>query len=124
MSATTPGDLARMFAVVAATGDALGMAALYEQGGALVGPDGVAVVGRKEIGDALTPMAESRPRVTANITRTVIAGDIAVVYNDWTVKMADPDGGEMEVAGKAVEVCRLQADGTWLFVIDDPTARD
>jgi hypothetical protein len=30
----------------------------------------------------------------------------------------------MQLSGKAIEVCRRQPDGTWLFVIDDPYARD
>ena len=51
------------------------------------------------------------------------AGDVAVLYNDWTGSMTGPDGVEMPVTGKAIEVCRRQADGTWLFVVDDPWGR-
>jgi ketosteroid isomerase-like protein len=35
----------------------------------------------------------------------------------------DPDGNPRERAGKAIEVMRRQADGSWKLVIDDPYAR-
>jgi len=37
--------------------------------------------------------------------------------------VAGPDGAIIEQRGKAVEVVRRQADGTWRFAIDDPFAR-
>jgi uncharacterized protein (TIGR02246 family) len=123
MGAKTPEDLDRMFAEAVAAGDAGAIAALYEPGGALVGPDGVPVIGQALIRDAIGPMAEAKPKVTMNVTKSLIAGDIAVLYNDWSARMAGPDGNAVDMAGKAIEVCRRQSDGSWLFVIDDPTAR-
>jgi hypothetical protein len=52
-----------------------------------------------------------------------LAGDTAVTYNDWTGVMTGPDGAKIEMAGKAIEVCRRQPDGTWRVAIDDPFAR-
>ena len=49
--------------------------------------------------------------------------DIAVLYNDWNLSANGRDGKRIERAGKAIEIVRRQADGTWLFVFDDPYAR-
>jgi len=37
--------------------------------------------------------------------------------------MTGPDGQPTAMAGKAIEVVRRQADGTWRFIVDDPWAR-
>jgi ketosteroid isomerase-like protein len=51
------------------------------------------------------------------------AGDLAVLYNDWAMSATDPDGKATERTGKAIEVVRRQADGSWRFVVDDPYGR-
>ncbi len=122
MSAQTPEDLDRLFAEAAAKGDAAAIAALYEPGGVLLGQDGDAV-GTDAIRTAISGMASVKPKVTMNIAKTVTAGDIAIVYNDWNVSMPGADGSTVAMSGKAIEVCRRQPDGSWLFVVDDPTAR-
>jgi hypothetical protein len=57
-------------------------------------------------------------QIKLHVTQTIVAGDIAVTYNDWTGK-----AGEIEMAGKAMEICLRQPDSTWRFLIDDPYAR-
>jgi ketosteroid isomerase-like protein len=65
-----------------------------------------------------------RPQMTMNIRRVVrSAEDLAVVYNDWKLAAVDPNGREVTMAGKAIEVSRRQGDGSWLFAVDDPFAR-
>jgi len=48
---------------------------------------------------------------------------LAVLYNEWSGSMKGPDGQLMALAGKATEVVRRQADGTWRFIVDDPRMR-
>lgn len=59
-----------------------------------------------------------------SVTRVVLAGDdLASVYNDWIMQAKAPDGTPITRSGKAIELVRRQADGAWLFAIDDPFAR-
>jgi len=54
----------------------------------------------------------------------VNAGDLeALLDNDWSFTAKGADGGSTERAGRALEVVRRQADGTWRFAIDDPYGR-
>lgn len=122
MSAKIPGDLDRLFAEAAARGDADAIAALYEPDAVKLGRDGVPATGTAAIRDSVAGMASMKPHITMNVVKTVIAGDIAIVYNDWS--SAGPDGKSVAASGHALEVCRRQPDGSWLFVIDDPTARN
>lgn len=48
---------------------------------------------------------------------------LAVVYNDWSLAATGPDGAAVNTTGRSIEICRRQADGTWLFVVDDPFGR-
>ena len=68
-------------------------------------------------------MFDAGLKVKCNVTQTLIGGDIAATYNDWTGTAKGPNGEEMSFSGKAIEVCHRQPDGTWRFAIDDPYAR-
>jgi ketosteroid isomerase-like protein len=41
-----------------------------------------------------------------------------MLYNDWTMT-----AGGQTAAGKAIELMRRQADGTWRFALDAPFGR-
>jgi uncharacterized protein (TIGR02246 family) len=124
MAARTPEDIDRLFTEHMAAGDIDGIVALYEPGGVLVSPEGVPTAGHSAVRAALAPLAAMRPQMTMNIRRVVrSAEDLAVVYNDWKLAAVDPNGREVTMAGKAIEVSRRQAEGSWLFAVDDPFAR-
>jgi ketosteroid isomerase-like protein len=69
-------------------------------------------------------MIAAQLRVQLKVTKVVRVGeDLAVLYNDWSGSMEGPDRQPTEMTGKAIEVVRRQADGTWRFIVDDPWAR-
>jgi ketosteroid isomerase-like protein len=80
-------------------------------------------MGREAIRAALKPMLDARMQVNLNVTRTLVAGDITVTYNEWTGAAKMPGGEELTMAGKAMEVRHRQPEGTWRFAIDEPYAR-
>jgi uncharacterized protein (TIGR02246 family) len=88
----------------------------------LVSP-GQLATGTDAIRAALKPMIDAGMKVKLNVTQTIVAGDIAVTYNEWTGVSPLPGGDELKFAGKAMEICHRQPDGTWCFAIDDPYAR-
>ena len=76
--------------------------------------------GRDAIREALAPLVEGKARIDLKVERTVRSGEeLAATYGVWTMK-----AGDQEISGKTIEVVRRQPDGTWLFVIDDPFARN
>ena len=65
-------------------------------------------------------MVEGKSQIDLKVEKTVRSGEeLAATYGVWTMK-----AGEQDLSGKTIEVVRRQPDGTWLFVIDDPFARD
>jgi uncharacterized protein (TIGR02246 family) len=121
--ARTPADVDRLFGERVNAGDVDGVVALYEPTATLLGLDGTRAIGHAAIRQAIAGLVALKPRMTMNVDTVVEAGDIAALYNDWHMTGIGPDGQPLEVRGHALEVVRRQADGRWLFVIDDPDAR-
>ncbi|HEY8516027.1 MAG TPA: SgcJ/EcaC family oxidoreductase [Candidatus Binatia bacterium] len=123
MAARSPEDCDRLFCEGINAGDAAAVAALYERDAVLL-LDGERYVGPDAIQTVLEGWIATRPKVEANVTQVLQAGDdLAVLYNDWRATITDAQGKQTVGSGKAIEIVRRQADGTWKFVIDDPRAR-
>lgn len=52
--------------------------------------------------------------------RTHVAGDIAFLVVDWTIRGTGPDGAGVDIRGTATDVARRGADGLWRYVVDNP----
>ena len=123
MAAKTPEDLDRLFAEGVNSGNAAAVAALYETDGVLVF-QGTTFQGPDQIRAFLEGMIAAKPTIVMNVEHVVQGGDVAVLYNDWSMTVTGADGSTEASSGKAIEVVRRQPDGTWKYVIDDPSARD
>jgi uncharacterized protein (TIGR02246 family) len=123
MPARKPEECDELFEKFVNAGDLESLVALYEPHATLVAVPGQPATGTDAIRAALKPMLDAGMQVNLNVTQTIVAGDIAVTYNDWTGVAKVPGADDMKFAGKAMEVCHRQPDGTWRFAIDDPYAR-
>jgi ketosteroid isomerase-like protein len=47
-------------------------------------------------------------------------GDIALSIAKWSVKGTSPDGKPVQLGGTSSDILRKQADGRWLFLLDNP----
>ncbi len=120
MPAHSPAELHKLFQRAFNLGDVEALIALYEPNAVLV-TDGEHVIGRESIRNALEHLVSNRGRMTLE-TRAVIdlRQGLAVLHAGWVVAAARGMGGELATRGLSTEVVRRQADGTWLFVIDNP----
>jgi uncharacterized protein (TIGR02246 family) len=124
MPARTPEDCDRLLGEYLAGGSVDDILTLYEAGAVFVTEDRRRHVGHAALREVMSAFAAARPRLTPNLVLVARNGDdLAVVYNDWTLAAAGPDGTTIEQTGGAVEVVRRQADGSWRFAFDDPFAR-
>ena len=124
-SATSPEACDRLFGEHVNAGDLAALMSLYEPGCSLVRRDGGMARGHEEIRPVFERLLAMQARMRTEIVKVVQSGeDLAMVYNDWHMSAKRPDGQPVEASGKAIEVVRRQADGTWRFILDDPFARD
>jgi len=118
MPARTPEEVDALFEKYLNEGNLNALVELYEPGATLIGSPGQPASGQEAIRNVLAAFIAAKANLKLNVTQTIVAGDIAVTYNDWGGTAAGA-----ELSGKAMEICRRQPDGTWRFVVDDPYAR-
>jgi uncharacterized protein (TIGR02246 family) len=94
-----------------------GILALYEPGAVLVTAQG-SVEGIDAIGEAYRRLLAARPTIHLQLLAMHRAGDLALLQGRWIVHSAAR--GARLSQGRSTEVARLQPDGRWLFIIDNP----
>jgi ketosteroid isomerase-like protein len=94
------------------------MLSLYEPDAVLNPTPEGPVRGKEAIRAALNGFLELGGKM-AITTLAVFEGPdgIAMSHGEWSLK-----GESVELAGKTAEVLRRQADGRWLYLIDNPWA--
>ncbi|MEV0110484.1 nuclear transport factor 2 family protein [Nocardia sp. NPDC050799] len=105
-----PEDLSRLVVERLNAGDVEGLVALYEPDAVLALPGSRVAAGSSEIRTAYEHFVADAPAFTpGRQLPTVRNGDVALT----SVRLGD--------GGVTVEVARRQADGTWLWMIDQPS---
>ncbi len=107
--AARPEDLGRFFVDRANAGDVEGLVALYEPGAVLAMPNGAAAVtGTEAIRGFHQKLLAGGPAFSAVEQRApLVNGELALTSTRIP-------------SGATAEVARLQPDGTWLWIIDQP----
>ena len=122
MPAMSPLEVDAIFASALEAGDVEALVSLYEENAVVPGQP--PAVGPDQIREAMRPFFDLKP-TNVVLAATVVAeiDGIAILYDDWSGTGHAPDGSDVPLAGKAVEVVRRQPDGSWKFIFDDPNAR-
>ena len=94
--------------------------ALYEPDAVLARLDGP-VRGTDAIREAYRYSLATRPTIHVQTVGVNRAGDLAKLHGKWILHETGPDGGQIHREGRNTETARLQPDGRWLFVIDNPS---
>jgi uncharacterized protein (TIGR02246 family) len=123
--ATQPEALHRALADAFNRHDVDDLLALYDEEATLVPQPGRAAAGAKALREALSAFVSFAPRETFVETLGVLrAGELALTRSHWGLKGTQPNGAPIMLDHYGVEIMRLQKDGTWRFLVDDPFAGD
>lgn len=120
MAITQPGDLHLRWIEGVNAGDFEGVAALYEPTSSFVAEPGRTVTGIDAVREALSGLFAIQARGTLDPLAVIEAGDLALLISRWTLTGEAANGEAISLAGQTADVVRRQADGTWLFAIDNP----
>jgi ketosteroid isomerase-like protein len=106
--AERPEDLGRLFVQRANAGDVEGLVALYEPDAVLAFPLGKVTAGRDAIRREYERLLAGRTTLDGESQPALRFGDLALTSTRFS-------------GGATAEVARRQPDGTWLWVIDQPS---
>ena len=98
--------------------------ALFEPGASFVIKPGLVVNGTRGIRQALEGFMALKPTLTIDSQQVVQAGDVAQYCARWNLRGIDPLGTDMQLGGRSSSILRQQADGRWLFLVDNPWGTD
>jgi uncharacterized protein (TIGR02246 family) len=120
MPATEPEQMHGLFEQAFNAGDIDALMALYEPDAALVPQPGAIAEGPDAIRESLRWFLDRRGQISLDTKLVLRVGDLAYLANRWSLSGGTmPDGSPAELGATTAEVARLQADGTWLYVIDN-----
>jgi uncharacterized protein (TIGR02246 family) len=94
--------------------------ALYEPDAVLAGVGGP-IRGTAAIRAAYLEFLAPRPTIDLQTTEVNRVGELAMLHGWWTLRETGLDGLPSQREGWNTETVRLQPDGRWLFVIDNPS---
>ena len=101
-------------------GDVDGIMSTYRDGAAIMFEPGQSVTDSSIARQIFSQMTAAKPEVSYSGHEVYVSGDTAVHIAPWSMVGTAPDGTKIEQAGLSVAVLRVQADGSWKMVIDNP----
>jgi uncharacterized protein (TIGR02246 family) len=99
-----------------------GIVALYEPDAVFINIDGTVLHGQEEIRKAYRQLFSGDLQIrleTAGIFESTTG--VALMHAKWELHGFGPAGEKIERHGTSAEVVRLQANGSWLYTIDNPS---
>ena len=120
MPTKSPEELVHAFLQAFNAGDIDALVALYEPQAILVAQSGQMAEGHAAVREGFNAFLSLKPTLTLDKYTLIPTGDLTLFVDQWTLQGTDPDGQPVHMEGTATDVFRQQADGSWLFVIDNP----
>ena len=119
MFAASPEEVHALFIAAFNSRDIDSLVSLYEPDAVFVTGAGP-IAGHDAIREILQVFFEGHPKLSMTTRSVVAGGDIALLQGEWTLAGVGPSGEPVTSQGRSGEVIRKQADGRWLFAIDQP----
>jgi ketosteroid isomerase-like protein len=113
MQATRPEEICQLFQQYMREGDLESVLTLYDAEAVFLSESGETKSG-EELRQELAPFAAARAAFDFTVNEVLRSGNIALIHTQWSIASPQPR------SLYAIEVARLQADGSWRWLIGDP----
>ena len=115
-----PAEIHALFQKAFNLGDVEALISLYEPGAILM-VGGKQVRGRANISAAFHSMLSAGVEMSLTTRSIIESGDgLALLHGEWVVRRVSATESQLTTRGLSTEVVRMQPDGTWQFIIDNP----
>ena len=119
-----PEQAHRLFVEAFNSGNLDALVALYEPEAITFNKQNQPVKGSAQIREAFSGFLSMKPHITLTTRDVLRNGELALLRSQWEMTFTGPDGKLVQIAHRSTEVVRLQKDGRWLYVIDNPFGGD
>ena len=116
----SPAELSEAFAEALARRDVEAALGLWVEDATILTASGDAVRGRAAIGAALRALVENGAGVEIELTRSVVAGDVALGLGTLTLTGTGADGESFRHRSSSAVIYSRGSDGAWRVAIDAP----
>ncbi len=120
MQALEPSEIYPLFARYFSAGAIDLLMTLYEEDAVILPAPGQKAEGKAAIREVIEGFLALNGEFRIEPATVAESGDLALVMAKWTLNGTSPDGQPVSIDGQTSDVIRRQADGSWLFVIDNP----
>lgn len=120
MSNHSPTDTLKQLVTAINQGNVDAAVACYEVQATFVVEPGQVVTGTKAVREALAGFIAMKTTITAEASKTIETGDLALYISRWKATGIAADGSVVKLTGSSSDVLRRQPDGRWLIAIDNP----
>lgn len=96
---------------------------LFDEEAILVKKPGTVLLSHERLAQSAAILSKRIP-ITVNLRHVYIAGDIALLINDFVHDGNDLDGKVVRYHGTATDVAKKGVDGVWRYLIDNPSGTD
>jgi ketosteroid isomerase-like protein len=124
MANSTPAEVLESIENGINSGDIDSLMTLYEDEAAFAAQPGTLNHGPAGVREALAGFIAMKGKLDLKVNRILEVSDLALVTTVWSFNGTGPDGEPVKLAAQSADVLRRQADGSWLFVIDNPWGTD
>ncbi|AWW35702.1 MULTISPECIES: YybH family protein [Streptomyces] len=103
------------------SGDAESVDSHYTDAGIIVWEKGNPVSGEQRHAAIKEFLSLTEPHIETDVREAYVTGDTALLVVDWTMEInAESGEGRESLRGVGLDVLRKQANGSWLYAVDDP----
>ena len=120
MSTTKSNELQKLWAKNFNEDNLDGLMSLFDKNAVFVPQPGQTVTGHAAIREALSGWLAAKLKCDLTFQKALEFNNTALLFAKWTLSGTGPDGSPITMSGQTSDVAQRQADGNWLFVIDNP----
>ena len=117
---TDPRALIARYEAAFAAGSAARLDRCYEPDGVLIPSPGKPLAGAAQRIAAHEHLLGFGLPMTATTRHAYVAGDVALLIVDWSMRGTSGQGFPVDLSGTAADVARRGVDGVWRYAIDNP----
>ena len=120
---TNPDEAEEYFMDCIREGNLKNAMSCFDQEAVYMDKDGNAISGLDNIEKVMANLCKMKPDIKIYKHKNIPVGnDLMYRLDKWTLTATDPQGNPIKMQGASANIMRKNADGVWLWLVDNPFA--